>query len=516
MKFRHICGTPAMLFVIPGLASICPAADANRADAQRPTIFVANYQHITAYPAGSHGDVSPIAIDSDMSSPRGLARDSIGRLYVANSATNTVTVYAAGANGNVPPLAVIGGPETRLTPPAGIALDASDNIYVLNYYELNYASSPAITVYGPLANNATGFLDTAPLAVIAGSRTLLRTPLAIAADLNRNIYVADGSGGPLVRYAPDGIGRILIYAAGSNGNVAPSATISGFRSGIVVPDGVAVDSDGDIYVANEATLQGRKLSYQSGSVTIYAPGSKGDAAPAATIAGAGTELVEPEAITLDSSRNIYVSSYVNNVGLAVNLYAAGSNGNAAPLATIGGSNTGLGYPAALAVDSDDNIYSLNSDLGPLHTDGINVYPSGSSGDVAPSVTITSNFTGLGASSGIAVDNSGKIYVPDINGGDAGLGSVSIYPAGSYGIGPPLATITGSDTQLSYPSAIGLDPSGEIAVLKIISSISTHRAAWVTQHQTEPSRSIPSGTTSPPQSRSITGAGSTSQIRSTVK
>ena len=52
-------------------------------------------------------------------------------------------------------------------------MDASDNIYVLNYYELNYASSPAITVYGPLANNATGFLDTAPLCVLRAAFTNL-------------------------------------------------------------------------------------------------------------------------------------------------------------------------------------------------------------------------------------------------------------------------------------------------------------------------------------------------------
>src|SRR5260370_36718126 len=93
------------------LAMIGPVGGA-AAGTKDTTIFVANLSNVTAYPAGSKGDVAPIAVTTDMVSPSGIATDATGRIYVTNGLTNTVTVYAANANGNVPPIAVIGGSKT--------------------------------------------------------------------------------------------------------------------------------------------------------------------------------------------------------------------------------------------------------------------------------------------------------------------------------------------------------------------------------------------------------------------
>jgi hypothetical protein len=157
----------------------------------KPTIFVASFHDVTAFPIASRGDVAPIALTTDMASPSGIARDASGRIYVTNSATSTVTIYAANSNGNVPPLAVIGGSRTRLVNPTGIALDSTGKIHVLN---ISANGHDSITVYPPVGASI-GILNEAPIADIAGSKTLLDDPIGIAIDSQNNIYVANDRGG---------------------------------------------------------------------------------------------------------------------------------------------------------------------------------------------------------------------------------------------------------------------------------------------------------------------------------
>ena len=452
------------------LAMIGPVHGA-AAGTKHPTIFVANDYDLTAYPVGSLGDVAPIAVTTDMADPIGIARDASGRIYVTNSATNTVTVYAASTNGNVPPIAVIGGSKTRLANPAGLALDASGKIYVLNRAEYPKGS---ITVYPPLGTG-TGILNEAPIAAIAGSKTLLDYPTGIALDPRENIYVANEFGGPVAPHDSFDRGRITVYPTGSSGNIAPIATIRGAATGLAYPVAIALDSGGNIYVANEYTANASSGLGWDASITAYPAGSKGNAPPIATIAGDDTDLDYPQGIALDPSRNLYAVGYVNGVGRSVNVYPAGSNGDASPTATIAGADTGLSEPQGIVLDSSGSLYVSNSNGGTSQGGSVTVYPAGSSGDAAPTATITSNLTGLEDAARITVDSSGKIYVA--NGlSDAGdYGSVTIYPAGSYGAGPPIATIAGDTTGLTYPLGIGLDSSDNIFVLNSDNAITVYPA-----------------------------------------
>ena len=87
---------------------------------------------------------------------------------------------------------------------------------------------------------------------------------------------------------------ITAYPADANGDVSP---ISG--GGIRDPRSVAIDSFGNIYVAN----------FDDDSVTVYPKGSKGHAVPSATISGSNTGLFRPIAVALDGNNNIYVANY---------------------------------------------------------------------------------------------------------------------------------------------------------------------------------------------------------------
>jgi len=452
------------------LALIGPVGGA-AAGTKDTTIFVANRSNVTAYPAASKSDVAPIAVTTDMVSPSGIATDATGRIYVTNGLTNTVTVYAANANGNVPAIAVIGGSNTLLANPTAIAVDAGGMIYVLNSAEFpkgattvysNSAEFPTgnITVYPPLATG-TGILNEAPVATIGGSKTLIDDPAGVAVDSDGNLYVANAQGNPFAAKKNVEKGRVTVYRAGSDGNVAPIATISGSKTGLSYPLGIALDSSGNIYVTNTYTGN-TKGSPPNSSITVYAAGSNGNAAPIAVIAGGNTGLDYPQGIALDSSGNLYVEGFVNGVGSSVNVYPARSNGNVSPAATIAGADTELDLPIGIALDSGGNIYVSNGFGGPTQRGSVTVYRAGSSGDAIPINVITSNNTGINDASSIAVDSSGNIYLA--NDFPFGVGSIDIYPAGSYATGPPIATIAGDSTELSDPFGVALDSSGNIYVL----------------------------------------------------
>jgi hypothetical protein len=83
-----------------------------------------------------------------LAQPFGVAYDSAGNLYVANSGNSTITVYATNANGNIAPIRTITTGTSGLNQPKGLALDKNDNLYVASF------GSNTVLVYAPGANGA--------------------------------------------------------------------------------------------------------------------------------------------------------------------------------------------------------------------------------------------------------------------------------------------------------------------------------------------------------------------------
>jgi hypothetical protein len=292
-------------------------------------IFATDESSVTAYPLASKGDVTPIATiagdDTGLLEAWGIAVDSSGYLYVANNVGpgGTVVVYPPKSNMNASPSATIDVGAF----PTGVAVDSSRNLYVTSH-EFN-----TVAIYSPGSSG-----DDPPIAAIGGDNTGLDGPAGIALDSEGNIYVVNQNAQPEA--------TITVYPAGSNGNVTPAATIAGDSTGLNFPAGIAVDSKGYMYVTN---FEGGPLG--AGSITIYAPGSNGDVAPSATITGSRTELNEPFfGIAVDSTRKIYVANVASPTGpTTITAYAPGSHGNVRPIYTITGNSTGLTHPLGLAI-----------------------------------------------------------------------------------------------------------------------------------------------------------------------
>jgi sugar lactone lactonase YvrE len=255
-----------------------------------------------------------------------------------------------------------------------------------------------------------------------------------AIDSSGNIYVTDL-----------GANSVDIFAAGATGNVAPTKTISGTNTGLCRPSGIALDSTGKIYVSNQYSEEETCTGY---TITVYAAGATGNATPIQTISGANTGLDEPNGLALDSNNNIYVA---NEDSSTVTVYAATATGNVAPTTTIGGAATGIEYPHAVALDTAGNIYVTNPD-----TPSVTVYAAGATGNATPKATISGTSTGLVHPNGIAVDTTGKIYVVDISADiDGNYGAVFVYAAGANGNVAPTATIGGPLTLIDDAHGVSL-------------------------------------------------------------
>ncbi|HUO05185.1 MAG TPA: hypothetical protein VMU16_08310 [Candidatus Binataceae bacterium] len=436
-------------------ATPMPTATATATSTAAAAIFVANTSanSINGYSAGSDGNAPPVVTISgsatSLSSLMGLALDAGKNLYVTGntpvSGKPSVTIFPAGSSGNVAPSAIIVGTATGLASPDGIVLDTTGKIYVCNSTG-GKSSHGSVTIY---PSGSSG--NAAPTATITGTNTGLKTPQGIALGATGNIFVANQVGGP------SGAGSVTVYAPSSSGNAAPIATIAGSNTGLNTPDGVGLDSAGNIYVANS-----EGGTPNNGSITIYAAGSNGNVAPMATIGGTHTQLNNPREIALDGV-NIYVANNASHGGGAgedsVTTYPIGSSGNVTPSAEIVGGQTGLLGPEGIAVapvhiTPAQAIFVTNSG-----NDSITAYPFGSTGNIAPSVVITGSNTQLNSPFGISMDSGANLHVVNRKGGFKSRGLLAIFPFGTRGNPQPGITIAGPDTQMNAALDIHVDPVG---------------------------------------------------------
>ena len=311
--------------------------------------------------------------------PAGAARSLSGKscriaacIYVANG-NDRVTVYGTQLNGNVKPTRTISGSNTDLVFPTSIAVDTGKNMYVTNF--MNNPDEYFVTVY---AAGARG--NAAPIRTIRGSNTGLYGPSGIALDPTGTTYVVNA----LVDHW-----AVNVYAAGANGNVTPIRTIAGGNTSLVWSNSIALDTGMESYVVSDYRCD-RGHCVGTDQVTVYAAGANGNVAPIRTIKGPATKLMSPSGIALDANNNIYVVSgtFTDKGGTldSVNVYAAGANGNVAPIRTISGPNTRLTNPVGVAVGADGTTYVANFgkvEHGYQENPKITVYAAGANGNVAP-------------------------------------------------------------------------------------------------------------------------------------
>lgn len=297
--------------------------------------------------AGFSGD-GGAPTSAQLSGPLGLALDSSGNLYIVDSVNDRVRKISGG---NITTVAGNGtggfsgdgkaATSAEMLDPAGVALDSSGNIYIADtanhvIREVTVSNGNISTIAGTNTGGYTGDGG-------AATSAELDSPTDVAVDSSGNVFIADSGNHVIREVSGGGINTIA-------GNV-PNYFIHD-------PESVVLDSSGDLYISEP---NGYKITeYSNGVLTLIGGngviGFTGDNGPAVD-----ASFDEPTGIALDSNGFLYVCDTDNNRirkiapdGTVTTIAGAGVPG----FSGDGGaaSNALLSFPRGIVVDSAFNVY----------------------------------------------------------------------------------------------------------------------------------------------------------------
>ncbi len=405
--------------------------------------------------AGFSGDGGP-ATSAQLGQPYDVAVDSAGNLYIADAGNDRIRKVSAGtittvAGNGMPGFSGDGGPPTsaQLNSPYGVAIDSAGSVYAVELYSyrVSKVSGGAIsTVAGngtPGSGGDNGPATSAQLYLADGA----------AADSGGNLYIAD-TGNNRIRKVANGVittvaGNGTAGYGGDNGS-ATSAQLN-------EPNSIAVDPAGNLYIADANNSRIRKVA--NGVITTVAgngtAGFSGDNGPATS-----AQLNAPLGVALDSSGNLYIADERNyrirKVSGGVITTVAGS-GTAGFSGDNGPATSAqLTAPGAIALDSAGALYiadnlRLRKVSGGVISTVAGNGTTGFSGDNGPATS--AQFSEI---PGVAVDSAGNVYIADASNNRIRILTPGTPPAISHGGVVPVYSPVPTIQPGSWASIYGSD------------------------------------------------------------
>jgi len=473
-------------------------ADAGNGRIRKITEDDGTWEVSTLAGSGTASYQEDAAASAQFSQPSGVAVDSSGDVYVADTSNHRIRKITEKDDGTWEVSTFAGSgtvgyqdgaaASARFYWPYGVAVDSSGNVYVAEYGNhriRKITEDDGIWTVSTLAGSGTvGYQDG------AAASAQFNGPSGVAVDSSGNVYVADGGNHRIRKITQTGGGTWTVSTLAGSGTV-------GYQDGAAAsaqfndPTGVAVDSSGNVYVADQVNHSIRKITEDDGIWTVSTLAGSGTAGRQ-NGAGAAAQFLFPAGVAVDSSGNVYVAEYGNH-----HIRKITEDDGIWTVSTLAGSGT-AGYqngaaasaqfsqPAGVAVDSSGNVYVADNGnhrirkiaekddgawtVGTIAGSGAEGYQDGA----AASAQFNSPI-------GVAVDSSGNVYVADFGNNrirkiaekDGGAWTVStLAGSGAEGYQDGAAALA----QFNDPTGVALDSSGNVYV----ADESNHRIRKITE------------------------------------
>ncbi|MBC8165848.1 MAG: putative Ig domain-containing protein [Bryobacteraceae bacterium] len=354
--------------------------------------------------------------------PFSVASDNSGNVYVADN--GALTIRKIDASGTI--LSFAGNGLFRQVPegtaatssylffPRGIAFDKGGNLYIADsdneFVRRITPSGISETIAGIGSDGCC--LDNGPARL-----ALLSRPSGVAVDNAGNLYISDSSNfrirrvdtkGIITTWAGDGENRF-----GGDGGPAAGASFS-------YPQGIVIDAGGSLLVADLRNYRIRKIAADGKVTTVAGNGKAEFSGDSGQAVAAG--LQEPWSVAVDSKGNIYVADgighRVRRISVAGVISTFTGNGTGSSTGDSGPASAAtVNYPTGVTVDATDNVYISEYDgnrvrrvdaiTGSITTvAGTGAYDFSGDGGLGANASLRSPFVGL------AIDPSGSLFISD--------------------------------------------------------------------------------------------------------
>lgn len=406
---------------------------------------------------GSTGDGGP-ATQAAIRGPGPMTVDRSGNVYISELTTGTIRRISS-TDGTI--TTVFSSPAVPATVPGSIAVNSHGDIYYTDsdHSVINRISGSTVTaIAGNRQFSFSGDGGPARQAQLGG-------PSAVAVDAAGNVLIADTYNSCIRKVSPDGI---VTRIAGNGTFGAPGENVVATASALYQPIALALDKAGDIFftTGNEAKIH--KVSADGILTTIAGTstlGYSGDNGPAAQ-----AQLADPGGLAVDSAGNLYIADGANERVRKIS--PAGIITTVAGTGAIGSSGVGgpavaaeLSGPSSVAVDTADNLYILDLALNGriLKVDRNGTLTQLAGGDSFGNTPRGRQVYFLNT---LAVDNTGVIYFTDSDEyrvRSLSPGGIAHSIAGNRTPGYSGDGGLGTEAQLLNPAGLAVDPTGRVYI-----------------------------------------------------